>query len=110
MLIPALLDAGGFHNFNPNPGQQDVAQLFNSSSDPQAAVFQWNDPYDTTIPTLGPLVFGPVTGDSEGGNAVDFMVPLNAGQEYVITEMATPQTPAENFDAIVAVLDRLVRR
>ena len=101
---PALY-AGGFHNFNPNPGQQDVAQLFNSSSDPQAAVFQWNDPYDTTIPTLGPLVFGPVTGDSEGGNAVDFMVPLNAGQEYVITEMATPQTPAENFDAIVAVID-----
>ena len=101
---PALY-AGGFHNFNPNPGQQDVAQLFNSSSDPQAAVFQWNDPYDTSIPTLGPLVFGPVTGDSEGGNAVDFMVPLTAGQEYVVTEMATPQTPAENFDAIVAVID-----
>src|SRR4029079_19510143 len=38
---PALF-AGGFHNFNPNPGQTDIAQLFNESSDPQAAVFQWN--------------------------------------------------------------------
>lgn len=101
---PALY-AGGFHNFNPAAGQQDVAQLFNSESDPQAAVFQWNDAYDTSVPALGPIVFGPVTGDSEGGGSVDYQVNLTAGQEYVITEMATPQTPAENFDAIVAVID-----
>ena len=46
------------------------------------------------------------TGDSEGGAAVDFgPIPLTAGHAYVITEMATPATPADNFDAIVAVID-----
>jgi hypothetical protein len=101
--VDPSLYAGGFHNFNPNG--QDIAQTLNTASDPQAAVFQWNDPYDTSVPTLGPIVFGPVTGNSTGGSAVDFQVNFTAGQEYVITEMATPQNPTENFDAIVAVID-----
>lgn len=99
---PALY-AGGFHNFNPNG--LDVAQTLNTTSDPQAAVFQWNDPYDTVAPVLGPIVFGPVEGDSTAGMAVDFHVPFTAGQEYVITEHGDNQTPAENFDAIVTVID-----
>ena len=99
---PALY-AGGFHNFNPNG--LDVAQTINTGSDAQAAVFQWNDPYDTSAPTLGPIIFGPVTGNSTAGSAVDYQVSLNAGQEYVITEHATPANPTENFDAIIAVID-----
>jgi hypothetical protein len=99
---PALY-AGGFHNFNPSG--LDVAQTINTGSDAQAAVFQWNDPYDTSAPTLGPIVFGPVTGNSTAGSAVDYQVNFTAGQEYVITEMATPQNPTENFDAIIAVID-----
>src|SRR5437764_6560702 len=82
---PALY-AGGFHNFNPNG--VDVAQTLNTASDPQAAVFQWNDPYDTSDPVLGPTIFGPVTGNSTAGSAVDYQVNLTAGQEYVITEHA----------------------
>jgi hypothetical protein len=108
-IDPALY-AGGFHNFNPNAGQTDIAQLFNESSDPQAAVFQWNDPYDTTIPQLvNPPIFGPVTGDSEpaplGSPSQDYQVNLTQGHAYVITEHATPADPTENFDAIVAVID-----
>src|SRR3954447_1514624 len=102
---PALY-AGGFHNFNPNAGQQDIAMLFNESSDPQAAVFQWNDPYDTSTPALGPVIFGPTTGDSEIGQAdPSYTVSFNASQEYVITEHATNAAPGENYDAIVEVKD-----
>ena len=101
--VDPSLYAGGFHNFSPNG--LDVAQTINTASDAQAAVFQWNDPYDTSTPSLGPVVFGPVTGNSTGGAAVDYQVSFTAGQEYVITEMATPQNPSENFDAIIAVID-----
>ena len=43
--VPTNLYQGGFHNFNPNPGQQDVAQTVNvlSSGNP-ATNFQWDDP------------------------------------------------------------------
>jgi hypothetical protein len=105
--VPAELYAGGFHNFNPSgdPMKQDVAQTINSGSNALAFVFQWNDPYDSSAPALidPPIFTG--NGDSEGGAAVDFQVNLTAGNSYVITEMATPATPADNFDAIVAVID-----
>src|SRR5256714_6038106 len=106
--VPPELYAGGFHNFNPSgdPMKQDVAQLINSGSDALAFVFQWNDPYDSSAPALIEPPIYTNTGDSEGGAAVDFApIPLTAGQAYVITEMATPATPADNFDAIVAVID-----
>lgn len=106
--VPPELYAGGFHNFNPSGDstKQDVAQLINSGSDALAFVFQWNDPYDASAPTLiNPAIFTG-NGDSEGGAAVDFgPIALTAGNCYVITEMATPATPADNFDAIVAVID-----
>jgi Subtilase family len=104
---PALY-AGGFHNFNPtgDPNKQDVAQTINSGSDALAFVFQWNDPYDANAPALiNPPIFTG-SGDSEAGSAVDFgPIPLTAGNCYVITEMATPMNPGDNFDAIVAVID-----
>lgn len=104
---PALY-LGGFHNFDTSgdPNKQDVAQTINSGSDALAFVFQWNDPYDSSAPTLIDPPIYQNTGDSEGGQAVDFApIALTAGQCYVITEMATPATPADNFDAIVAVID-----
>ncbi len=106
--VPPEFYAGGFHNFNPdgNPSNIDVAQTINSGSDAQAFVFQWNDPYDASAPTLIEPPIYTNTGDSEGGQAVDFTnIPLTAGNSYVITEHATPATPADNFDAIVAVID-----
>ncbi|MEY2481325.1 MAG: hypothetical protein QOI04_2252 [Verrucomicrobiota bacterium] len=105
--VPPELYAGGFHNFNPSgdPTKQDVAQTINSGSNALAFVFQWNDPYDSSAPILiePPIFTG--NGDSEGGAAVDFHVNLTAGNSYVITEMATPASAADNFDAIVAVID-----
>jgi hypothetical protein len=106
--VDPVLYAGGFHNFNPSgdPTKQDVAQTINSGSDALAFVFQWNDPYDSSAPALIDPPIYTNTGDSEGGAAVDFgPIPLTAGHAYVITEMATPATPADNFDAIVAVID-----
>jgi len=107
---PALY-AGGFHNFNPSAGHIDITQTFNSENDPQAAVFQWTDPYDTTVPTLVNPPLYSTTGDSEpapGGNPeTTFTIPtaLTAGHAYVVTEQAMPQDPSENFDAIVAIID-----
>jgi hypothetical protein len=105
--VPPELYAGGFHNFNPSgdPTKQDVAQTINSGSNALAFVFQWNDPYDPSAPTLidPPIFTG--NGDSEGGAAVDFQVTLTAGNSYVVTEMATPATQADNFDCILGVVD-----
>jgi hypothetical protein len=96
------LYAGGFHNFNPSG--KDIAQTVNTGSD-AVLVFQWNDAYDSAAPTLGPNIFSG-SGTSTAGSSVDFTPPpFTAGQEYVITEKATPTTPAEDFDAIVAVID-----
>jgi hypothetical protein len=102
---PALY-AGGFHNFNPSAGQQDVAQLFNSSSDPQAAVFQWNDPYDVSAPNLinPPLFEG--DGMSTAGAEVSFgPFSFTAGHLYVIAETATGSPPVDDFDGIVRITD-----
>jgi hypothetical protein len=102
--VDPVLYAGGFHNFKTSG--QDVAQTINSGSDALAFVFQWNDPYDSSAPALIEPAIYTNSGDSEGGAAVDFgPIPLTAGHAYVITEMATPATPADNFDAIVAVID-----
>jgi hypothetical protein len=101
--VDPKLYAGGFHNFNPTG--LDVAQTINTGSD-SPFVFQWNDPYDVAAPVIQepPIFTG--NGTSTGGSSVDFKPPLfTAGQEYVITEMATPATPLDNFDAIVAVID-----
>src|ERR1700736_467865 len=96
--VPPELYAGGFHNFNPDPDQNkiDVAQTINSGSNPAAIVFEWNDPYDSSAPALidPPIFTG--NGTSTAGAAVDFHPPpFTAGQWYVITEKATPATPAD---------------
>ena len=49
--VPPELYAGGFHNFNPAPGQKDIAQsvlIGGSSTGTLAAIFdfQWDDPYN----------------------------------------------------------------
>ena len=59
--VPTNLYQGGFHNFNPNPGQQDVAQTVNVPSTPPATNFQWDDPYNQVLnfdpnPILPPTV------------------------------------------------------
>ncbi len=100
--VPTELYQGGFHNFNPNPGQQDVAQTVNvlASGEP-ATNFQWDDPYNQV------LNFDPnpiYTAHAVYTNmALTFVTPsLTAGQNYVITVTADT---GSSFDAIVTVKD-----
>lgn len=100
--VPTELYQGGFHNFNPNPGQQDVAQTVNvlASGEP-ATNFQWDDPYNQV------LNFDPnpiYTAHAVYVNmALTFTTPsLTAGQNYVITVTADE---GSTFDAIVTIKD-----
>ena len=69
--------------------------------------FRWNDPYDTSVPVLNQPPTFSGSGTSTGGSAVDFgPFSFTAGTEYVITEVADPQLPTDNFDGIVAVIDQ----
>jgi hypothetical protein len=95
--------AGGFHNFNPSG--LDVAQTVNTNAD-APFVFQWNDPFDVSAPTIQEPPIFEADGVSAGGSEMDFFPPpFTAGQAYVITVTATHATPLEDFDAIVRVTD-----
>ncbi len=100
--VPTNIYQGGFHNFSPVAGQQDVAQTVNvlASGEP-ATNFQWDDPYNQI------LVFNPnpiFTAHGVYTNMpLTFMTPsLTAGKNYVITVTADA---GSSFDAIVTVKD-----
>jgi hypothetical protein len=100
--VPTNLYQGGFHNFNPNPGQQDIAQLVNvlASGEP-ATNFQWDDPYNQVL-NFDPNPIYTAHGDYEGTD-LSFMTPtLTAGNNYVITVTADE---GSTFDAIVTIKD-----
>ena len=99
--VPTNLYQGGFHNFNPNG--QDVACLWNISS-VTACEMQWDDPYDSSPPTLNQPPIYSNTGVG-GPTPVVFndIPPLTAGQKYVISETAT----SGNFDGIVSITDSM---
>ncbi len=99
--VPTNLYQGGFHNFNPNPGQQDVAQTVNVPSSPPATNFQWDDPYNQVLNYDPNPIF---TAHAVYTNmALNFNTPpLVAGQNYVITVTADS---GSSFDAIVTVKD-----
>ena len=99
--VPTNLYQGGFHNFNPNPGQQDIAQTVNVPATPPATNFQWDDPYNQV------LDFDPNPIYTDHGDytnmAMTFTTPsLTAGQKYVLTVTADP---GSSFDAIVTIKD-----
>jgi len=99
--VPTNLYQGGFHNFNPNPGQQDVAQTVNVPSTPPATNFQWDDPYNQVLNFDPDPIF---TDQGDYTNMpLTFVTPsLTAGQNYVITVTADE---GSSFDAIVTVKD-----
>ena len=99
--VPTNLYQGGFHNFNPKAGEQDVAQTVNVPASPPATNFQWDDPYNQV------LNFDPnpiYTAHAVYTNMeLDFVTPsLTAGQNYVITVTADE---GSSFDAIVTIKD-----
>lgn len=103
--VPTELYAGGFHNFNPNPGQLDVAALWNMPNGTTAQTeMQWDDPFDPADPPLDQPPVYQNTGTIDATNAatgVSFTVPFTASKAYFIDVRAT----SGDFDAIVSVID-----
>ncbi len=103
--VPTGLYQGGFHNFNPTPGQQDVACLWNIGTGGSgiATEMQWDDPYDTSDPDINDPPIYSNTGFINSATPVNFTdIPsFTAGQEYVVSETAT----SGNFDGIVSIID-----
>jgi hypothetical protein len=100
--VPTNLYQGGFHNFNPNPGQQDVAQTVNvlASGEP-ATNFQWDDPFNQVLNFDPNPIFTAMAVYTN--MPLTFLTPsLTAGQNYVITVTADE---GSSFDAIVTVKD-----
>lgn len=102
--VPPSLYQGGFHNFNPNPGQQDVAQTVNvPANNGNPFVFEWDDPFDQP----SNLVFDTPAIYTNSGTYTTAPVTFNdlptltAGQEYVIKEVRTSGT----FDGQIGVYD-----
>ncbi len=103
--VPPELYAGGFHDFNPEPSQQDIAQsvlIGNSSAgtDPAIFDFQWDDPYDVNLIVGDNIVRG--TGNVPPGGSDDFTFPGTEGERVQISVSANPATP--DFDAVVEII------
>jgi hypothetical protein len=106
--VPPELYAGGFHNFDPNLGEQDVAQTVNiaSNSNEPPTVLQWNEPYDQSSQPV--LVEPPVfVGNGTISNAqpeVSFTVPATL-TEGTLYQLDSDADPGSGVDTIVTVLD-----
>ncbi len=99
--VPTELYAGGFHNFNPKPGQLDVAQTWALPGGGQVFVVQWDDPYDqNTQANLGP-VLEHFTGNHTG-TTITFPLTTSfiQGDLYEVDVYATG---GSSFDAIVTI-------
>ncbi|MET0225940.1 MAG: S8 family serine peptidase [Dokdonella sp.] len=106
--VPPELYAGGFHNFNPNVGQLDVAQTVNiaSGNNEPDTVLQWNEPYDqTSEPDLiQPPVFTASGTITSAQPELSYTVPasLTAGGLY---ELTCDADPGSAFDCKISVAD-----
>ncbi len=102
--VPAALYAGGFHNFNPKPGQRDIAQTWAIPSGGQLFVVQWDDPFDQNTQAIldGPALYSN-NGTINSSTPVTFTnIPaLTAGNLYEIDCFAT----SGNLDVTVTVFD-----
>lgn len=117
--VPANLYAGGFHNFTGDPNNPDFAQTVNVPNSAVLAqflltdfflIFQWDDPYDATVPTLNEPPIWSSSGSIDGTTTMSVtfdntsnppLPPFNQGTAYVITEHQT----SGDFDAIIKVID-----
>ena len=108
--VPASAYAGGFHNFNPNPNQLDVAQTVNiasNGSEPFTAL-EWNDPYDqnTEPDKVEPPIFtgsGSITSPTDTAG-VSFVVPATLTQG-TLYEVDSDAIAGSSFDSIVTIFD-----
>ena len=103
--VPPELYAGGFHNFNPARGQQDIAQTvaIGGFSGTSTALFdfQWDDAYDVNPVTVGPpFVSG--MGTVPAGGFFDFTFDGTTNERIQIQVFDDPSGP--RFDPIVQLI------
>ncbi|WP_395701486.1 S8 family serine peptidase [Aquabacterium sp.] len=101
--VPANLYAGGFHNFRSD-GTQDIAQTVTLSNRQLRFVLQWDDPYDVTPTTLGPVVLqqpGALTNAAPTFNTT-FNNPV-AGKQYQVDVQGVSDFGGD-LDVIVAII------
>ena len=111
--VPPLLYAGGFQNFRSD-GLQDIAQTIrltagtgaNAGRGTLRFVLQWDDPYDVTATTVGPLVFNQSGALTAATPQVDFAFNNpSAGQQYRVDVQGTStKFPGSTLDVIVTVI------
>ncbi len=104
--VPPELYAGGFHNFTPEPGKQDIAQnvlIGGSATGTLAAVFdfQWDDAYDVSEVVIGDNIVNG-TGTVPPGGSNDFTFPGTAGDCVQISVSDHPDTT--DFDSIIELI------
>ena len=100
--VPPELYAGGFHNFNPKPGQLDVAQTWAlPSGTNNIFVMQWDDPYDQNTQAILGSVLEHFTGNHTGAPIIfPLTTSFIAGDLY---EVDVSATGGSSFDAIVTI-------
>jgi len=103
--VPTALYAGGFHNFNPNTGQQDTAQTWSLPGGGQNFIMQWDDPYDQSTHSINdvPALYSNNGTIDNITTSVTFsnIPPLTAGQLYEVDSFHT----SGDMDSIVTVRD-----
>lgn len=106
--VPPSLYAGGFHNFRSDGGQ-DIAQTVNLGSVAGRRLrvtMQWDDPYDVTPTSLGPVVFTSPASLDTPTSAVDRVVSMVQGKQYQVDVQgdSTAGNGPGNLDVIVSVI------
>ena len=103
--VPTSLYAGGFHNFRSDGGQ-DIAQTISLATGRQLRLtLQWDDPYDVTATSLGPVIFTGTGILTTPTSVVDRSLALVAGNQYQIDVRgdSTANGPG-NLDVIVTII------
>ncbi len=98
--VPPALYAGGFHDFNPDPNQVDIAQTISVSN--ATAVFQWDDAVDNTF-TVGEGFLNGSGSVTAATPVVSFPFSGTAGQGVQIVAVGVP-TP-DDLDIILTLKD-----
>ncbi|MBA3830564.1 MAG: S8 family serine peptidase [Chthoniobacterales bacterium] len=102
--VDPSLYAGGFQNFSTNSEKQDIAQD-TSVVTAGTIVFQWNEPFDTTPPTIGALLQSGSGTLTEAMPTEDFPFQGTAGQRIAIIADAAPGSPNPLPDVTITLID-----
>lgn len=98
------LYAGGFHDFAAGAQRQDIAQNVSIVTS-GTIVFQWNEPFDTTAPTIGALLQSGSGTLTPQMPTEDFAFQGTAGQHIAIIADADPGSPNPLPDSTITLLD-----